>query len=307
MTPYLLAAALSISSTAFGAEYREITLANGRKLPAEIKNITSTEMVLATPQGTVIVSPADLKNMAPLTTEAYLGQKPWRVLVLPFSGDENTEKDRLLAHLFALRVLESIPALTAQTVDDLEQSTAEVSRSALQLCGTDISCATRHGTAVGADVVVMGQVKAGLAERILMVRSVFVATPAARKQVKVPYSDTLVRHRSEINSALYESLFLSPPDGAKIPKIPVVATAPTPRNENVVNMAASAWTPVPGYTALKQGNKIGFVSAMGAVGAGTAASVYLAGHATYSAPQLVAMTALSSYGLTVFVNHLFLD
>jgi hypothetical protein len=33
----------------------------------------------------------------------------------------------------------------------------------------------------------------------------------------------------------------------------------------------------------------------------------MAGHATYTAPQMVAMTALSSYGLTVLVNHMFLD
>ena len=51
---------------------------------------------------------------------------------------------------------------------------------------------------------------------------------------------------------------------------------------------------------------IALAAALGVVAVGTTASVYMAGHATYAAPQMVAMTALSTYGLTVFVNHLFL-
>ena len=72
------------------------------------------------------------------------------------------------------------------------------------------------------------------------------------------------------------------------------------------NLARLAWTPLPGITAYKQNDMAGFASAMGMVAVGTTASVYMAGHATYAAPQMVAMTALSTYGLTVFVNHLFL-
>jgi hypothetical protein len=31
------------------------------------------------------------------------------------------------------------------------------------------------------------------------------------------------------------------------------------------------------------------------------------GHATYTAPQMAAMSALTGYGLTVLVNHMFLN
>ncbi|MGB0640096.1 MAG: hypothetical protein ACPGTU_12225, partial [Myxococcota bacterium] len=93
------------------------------------------------------------------------------------------------------------------------------------------------------------------------------------------------------------------------PVVTTVAPPPKPKAPASVNsdMAKLVWTPIPGITAIKQGDTKSFVSALGVVGVGTAASVYVAGHATYSAPQMTAMTVLSSYGLTVLANHVFMN
>ena len=62
----LMLSFFALSSPSMAAEYRRITLADGRVLPAEISSITATEMVPQTPQGTVIVSPNDLRDMSPM-------------------------------------------------------------------------------------------------------------------------------------------------------------------------------------------------------------------------------------------------
>jgi len=308
MNRFIISAALLSSGTAFGAEYRKITLANGREVPAEIKSITADEMVLQTPQGEMRISPNDLRNMDSMTTEEYLALPAWRVLVLPFGGDSADEDDSNFAHLFAVRVLKSIDAVSPQVVGDLPSSVGDSTRSALKSCGTDLQCATRHGATADADVVIMGRIDPVAEKRVLTLGAVFVDAPAARQRLELPYAGELINHRKRLTTSMYESLFLTPPEGAEIPTLPVAQAVPTkPKTTGEADLARLAWTPVPGMTALKQGNRAGFATAMGVVGAGTVASVYMAGHATYTAPQMVAMTALSSYGLTVLVNHMFLD
>ena len=299
---------LAISDHALAAEYRQITLADGRTLPAEISSITATEMVLKTPQGTVVVSPNDLRDMTPMSAEEYAQVPPWQVLVLPFAGAANREDTSEFAHLFSLRVLESIPAVSPLTVAGLPDSVRQTTKSALKVCGTDLQCATRHGQDAGADVVVMGRTTPSATGNTLTLGAVFVGAPAARKRVQVNYEDKLIDKRKEMTDSLYATLFLVPPADAKIPTL-VMPTEPAKvaRAANgEPDLARLAWTPLPGITAYKQNDMAGFASAMGMVAVGTTASVYMAGHATYAAPQMVAMTALSTYGLTVFVNHLFL-
>ena len=304
----LMLSFFALSSPSMAAEYRRITLADGRVLPAEISSITATEMVLQTPQGTVVVSPNDLRDMSPMSAHDYAQVPPWQVLVLPFAGNATLAEDSDFAHLFSLRVLESIPAVSPLTIAALPDAVSQTTKSALTVCGTDLQCATRHGQEAGADVIVMGRATPSSTGNTLTLGAVFVDAPEARKRVQVNYQDALIEKRKEMTDSLYTTLFLIPPPDAKIP-----AMALSNKTQKTVqeksgepNLARLAWTPLPGITAYKQNDMAGFASAMGMVAVGTTASVYMAGHATYAAPQMVAMTALSSYGLTVFVNHLFL-
>jgi hypothetical protein len=136
-----------------------------------------------------------------------------------------------------------------------------------------------------------------------------VDSPAARKRGEIDYTGSLLEKRQDITKQLYSSLFLTPPDKAEaaafVAPTPTSSTSSTPTpSTKTVSSANLVWAPLPGITALQQKNTAGFATALGVVGAGTATSVYLAGHATYTAPQMVAMTTLTSYGLTVFMNHL---
>jgi len=301
------------STSAWATEYRSITLANGRVVAAEIQGITATSMTLVTPQGVVEISPQDLRTMEPLSEEAYQALPPWKVLVLPFSNDESTraKDDANMAQLYSLRVLKSIPAVAPLTIEDLPPSVPENTRAALALCGTDLQCATRNGEIVGVDVVVMGDLRQKGTEIDFRLGGVFVNTPSARERDEFSYSSSLIEHRRTLTNAQYKVLFLNAPEGDTISLEPLVTKqqeVPDPMDPKKVvasNMERLAWAPVPGITALKTGNTAGFASALGAVTLGTAASVYVAGHATYSAPQMVAVSTLSSYGLTVLVNHIF--
>ena len=301
---------LCLFATSYGvhaAEYRSITLANGRVVPAEIKSITATEMVLQTPQGELIISPSDLRDMAPMSNDAYNALPPWNVLVLPFGGEANEAEDRNFGELYSIRVLQDINAINPLSVNDLSDSVGESTKSALSTCGTNLQCATRHGADANVDVVVMGRIDPVLKKRVLTLGAVFVDSPAARKRAEITYTNNLIDKRKEMTEKLYSSLFLSPPEKPELITLAPVQKAPVqkaaPRS---TDLSKVAWAPVPGITAVQQNNMAGFAAAIGVVGAGTATSVYMAGHATYSAPQMIAMTTLTSYGLTVFVNHLLL-
>ena len=300
------------SSAAWGSEYRSVTLADGRVVAAEIKGITATKMTLSTPQGVVEISPQDLRTMDALSEEEYQTLPPWKVLVLPFSddGSERANDDASIAQMYTLRVLQSIPSILAMTVEDLPPTVPENTKSAIALCGTDLQCATRNGDTVQADVVIMGAVAEQEAGMQLSIGGVFVNAPSARKRTTLEYSKPLLERRTELAKAPYEILYLSPPEDNFAPDVSIVENKTmgpekrkkTPRG----NDANLAWAPVPGITALKSNNTAGFATALGTVTLGTAATVYVAGHSTYSAPQMVAVSALSSYGLTVLVNHLFI-
>ncbi len=295
-----------VTTPAFAAEYRSITLANGRSIPAQIGEVTATEMVLSTPQGEVRIAPNELRSMDPLSAEDYAAHEAWRVLVLPFSG-ENTQ-DNETARLYINRVIKGIPAVQTVTVDALPPSVGETTRRALAICGTDLQCATRHGSDAGVDIVVMGKTSSTDQGSVLDVGAVFVDTPEARQRESILYDDALLTQRSSILKATYKVLFLSPPPNPSIPEDavgPPVAAASQVAPPPPSAPASLAWTPLPGITALNQGNPTGFATAVGIVGVGTAASVAWSGYASYSAPQMVAMSALTSYGLTVFVNHMF--
>ena len=305
---WLTALALMASTPAMAAEYRSITLANGRTVPAEIGEITATEMVLITPQGQLRIAPNELRSMDPLSSEGYAAVPPWKVLVLPFKG--NAPDDGKIAEMYVSRVLQGIPAIQTIDVNELPPSVGETTRRALAMCGTDLQCATRHGSDAGVDIVIMGQSNTQAESKRIDIGAVFVDTPEARHREIITFDDALLNHSRAIAQATYKVMFLTPPTNITVPEtVPVITKAPAPEVNplNVSSLDQVAWTPVPGITALKQGNNAGFITAVGVVTAGTAASVAWSGYASYSAPQMIAMNAITGYGLTVLVNHIFIE
>jgi hypothetical protein len=312
MNRSILSLALLWTAPAAAGEFRTITLSNGRTVPAEILEMTATEMVLRTAQGELHIAPSDLRSMDPLSPDEFAKTAPWSVLVLPFKADQAAAEDAELARMLSLRVLQSIPAIRPVTVADLPSTVTDETRSALAGCGTDLGCVIQHGAEVGADVVVMGRIESTLDAKLLNLGAVFVKAPDARHRKSIRYQDPLISQRAALTTAQYEVLFLAPPADAALPSavdLTVSVPAITPditKIKTAPSLDTLAWVPVPGITALRADNKAGFATAVGIVGVGTAATVALTGHATYSATQMAGMSALTSYGLTVLVNHIFL-
>ena len=213
MIARILIGFIGITGSAWAAEYRSITLADGRVVAAEIQSITATSMTLATPQGTVEISPQDLRTMDSMSVEEYNQLEPWKVLVLPFVDDESSgaNEDAQMAKLYALRVLKSIPAIAPITIDDLPESVPENTRRSLSLCGTDLQCATRNGDIVGVDVVMMGDIRSKNESMLFSLGAVFINAPSARKRVEILYQAPLISQRKGLSDAVYQTLFLNPP------------------------------------------------------------------------------------------------
>jgi hypothetical protein len=308
-------------STALGAEYRRVILADGREVAAEIVNITATGMELRLPQGIMIVPPDQPAVFQPLKAEEFNTQPQWKVVVLPFvsePGDKATEAEA--ARLFARRVLEEMGGVRPMSPDEVDVRGQQSVKRALAMCGTQLQCATRLGEALGVDVVVMGEIDRNDKFHL---SAVFVQSPAARRRITVALSGPVVQHRREIYDAQYRVLFLEPPERAlETPVVVAVATAPTqpvtrkpeptpsksptprkPMTDAALNRLA--WAPVPGLPALARRDMAGFGAALGVAGAGAAVGIATAGGATYSKGQFAAVSVLSSYAAIVVANHLF--
>jgi hypothetical protein len=304
--------------TAFAAEYRHVTLDNGREVLAEIVTINAEGMNLRLPQGNLIVPPNTPAIFAPLSAAEFEQQQPWKVAILPFGAVNTEDKAAATAAQFmALRVLEELSAVRPMSPIDIPIPGRDSDKRALAQCGMSLPCATRLGDSLGLDVVVMGQIDR---DGTLHLGAVFVQSPAARKRVKIELHGAIMEHRDEIYRAQYNVLFIATPEKARPEPvvrapIPVVSPpaerakpAPAPERWQPPPQSAlnrMAWAPVPGLPSLAQRDMAGFGAALGVATVGASVGVAVAGTATTSTAQFVTMSLLSSYTATVVANHLF--
>lgn len=315
--------------TAHAAEYREIYLTDGRVLKAEIKGFTPDAVTLGIPQGTMVFKPDLLDKMEPLTQPDYQKQPNWRVAILNFTASEQQDVPQArTAHMLALRAISEVPRVTSGTPSDIPGDIHASVRLALSACRTDLLCAVKQGEAAGIDVVIIGEIRRSGETRELRMTSLWVNAPAARKRASVKLTGTAVDHRAEIYASQHDLLWLEPPKGAEtsLPTpTPVASKTPTPvpvskptvqptvRRQppkpstpmSEATLRKLAWAPVPGLPQLIRKDAPAFGKSLAVTGIGAVIGVGVAGQATYTKPQFIAASVLSTYTITAIANQIF--
>ncbi len=299
----LLLASL-LFGTALAAEAREVTLNDGRVYFGEIVTTEPAGVRLRVPQGEIVVPFHQLQNMAPAAAAAVGSQRPWEVLVV---GPDEPRR-------FVEAAVRTIPRAFVNGDDGVVSPLAPAAAKTARECPPpDLGCAARASARDGLWVfLVTVEPTTGAAGRIRGATSLD-ATPTTVEVTNLYDAGQVLGALDKIfglksvpdRAAAITRLAAVAPKGAvagkapKAPKEPKVAAGPTVPSEG----AGDAFVPLPGYTALKQGDMTGFGVGMAVAVPTTAAWVGLTGSQSQSAPEHIALSAGGFYLTTVLVNQ----
>lgn len=280
------------------AQYRELQLADGRDIVAEIIATEATGLRLRTPQGETMLSFELLRDMSPADADSYKLQEAWYVYV----AAPDAHRDRLM------EAFRWIPSTRVQLAGDVVPGMGPAAAAAAAKCKQDFPClleATKD--APWMHVVSVKVEKEGPLEVVSGLN-----TGPTRTRITKPDHGP-----EELWEAVHQALFLEVPDGGP----PESAFASTASGEDggegpVVlpdgptqppadaNLIALSFTGVPGLPASKQKNGGGVAAALLVTGLGTAAWVGAVGHTAQSAPELAGLSVVGFYATSVFANQI---
>lgn len=300
-------AVLLAGGAARAAEYRRLTLMDGRVIVAEMQDMTANALVLRLPQGTMRVAPTQVMGMETVDEASWSAQEPWDVLVVPFvsTGGEVLSAQAGVAREVVTEQVAAIPATRLLGPADLARALTAEQLDQLQGCGIDAPCAVALGRDAGADLIVMGSVDRTAGGHELMLATVFPRAPRAQRQVSARYGDDLRTDRAASWSALHTAVFLDP---SAPPPVETVAGGPFPESAVAEAPPASeplpsarvvrrlSWVPVPGLPSLVRRDWQGFALCWTAV---VPASIAMVGAAGEAAPERhqFALVGIGSYAI----------
>lgn len=292
--------AVLIAQLAVAAEYRLITLVNGRAFVAEVLASGERGMEVAIPQGHMRVGFTDIVTMTAATEAEWSRQAPWRVLVSPLRpadgvGDPATQgADRALR-----ATISNIPGLTVLPPP------SEAEAFGIRACGLDLGCARSAVPDRKIDVLVAGVVGNPTGTAVeLSLASIWIHYPSATRRASVlqaPGIDNFAE-LSEVNAAIHAVLGLIPDAPTSVattqpPPLVVSRAKPAPRATSGL-----VYVPVPGLPAFVAGNpKLG-VAAWAIALPLAGGLVWAAGEATHEPAEFAIATAVGTY-LSIVVSN----
>lgn len=277
----LLLAASPAWAQSKAAQYRELHLADGRSVTAEILSTEATGLLLRIPQGTSLVSFEILRDMVPTDASAYEAQPRWAVHVT--APPEHKEA--------LLETLQHIPALDVFDVAEPGAGINRAQAAKAAACGLDISCITGvFGETSWRWVVVGLPTDQGLR----LVSRLTTGTTGARIDLEDTSPETLWKTSHEL-------LMLQMPSGG--PPRALRTPQPFVGGFDQQRVIAMSFTPVPGLPSLKQGDPTGFAAALGIVVPTTALWVGAVGQNAQSVPETAALGVVGFYAATVIANQ----
>ncbi len=290
MTPLLL------TLTAFAADpappevrrqFREMQLADGRTLQAEILATRAEGMAIAVPQGEIVLSYELLQDMKPIEESAYQAQPPW-VSVVAVPTEHRSQITELLDAVPSL-VVWTAEGTVGQPAGPLDLAEAEL--AALRGCGTNAPC-VRGAFGQGAQGVwVVTLVPA--AEGFVLEGSLSGVDTQNTASVEAPTDQA-------VWVALHHVLGLEPPKAA-----PPIRAAAASRRARGGSGGGLGFAPVPGLPALAAGDPGRFGLALAVALPATAAWVAVVGTHAQSAPEHIGLGAAGFYAITVLTNQAF--
>ena len=271
------------------AQYRHLTLADGRQLTSEILSTEAIGLRLRSPLGDAVVSFELLVDMVPVEREDYENQANVKVYVsAPLEHREHlTEAFGWIEGADVVFAGEPISGLSADQV------------SSAAACGADFGCLL--------DVVAESTE--------WMYAASITSTEAGDLKLLVSPSGATAVNKSENPDTrdgrwalVHELVMVDVPDGGapRVPKKPPKAAgepkAPSVMSDNQV--VAASFVPLPGYPSFKQGDAGGGLVALGIALPTSALLVGAAGHGGQSVPQTALVAGIGTYAATVIANSI---
>lgn len=264
------------------AQYRHLSLADGRTVTAEVLSTEPTGLRMRTPQGVSLVAFELLLDMVPSEEGAYAAQRPWTVHV----AAPPEVRDPLI---------DALRALPEVDVHPVEEPTEEITPAQAHLasrCALDLECVVR-----ALEDAPWRWVVVALPDTDGGVRLVSAVTTGTTRHRAKPASLT----PQDLWSSVHEILHMEVPSG----QLPKAVVAP-PRPAGVLEpekVVALSFTPLPGFPSLRQGDGVGFAKALGIVAPATALWVGAVGKNAQSLPETAALGAVGFYAATVLANQ----
>lgn len=305
------------------AEYRRITVNDGRVLVAAVENTTATGLELSMPQGRTTVRFDQVQSLEEVDQATWAAQPSWTVVVLPPSAADAALIATLDQQL--RQAVAEVPAIVATTPDKMSRLTTS-QRTAFAACGTDAACIQGFLDATGARVAVSARLDGPADDRSLVVVTSFAAAPLARREVSVDWLPDASAMAGPLRQTVETAMHLQPrPVERVLPRSaePATATATTTppvettspaqplaepraatasRGPSDAALRAMSWVPLPGLPSAARGDWGGFGASWAVVAPGSVAMVAVAGQASFTRPQMLAAGIGGFYVLTVAAN-----
>lgn len=292
--------AVFLAQLATAAEYRQVTLVDGRVFVAEVLASGERGMEVAIPQGQMRVAFTDVVTLTAATEAEWSRQAPWRVLVSPLRPADGVGDAAIQGADRALRdAISDIPGIT------LLPPPSEAEAFGIRACGLDLGCARSAIPDRKIDVLVAGVVGNPTGTAVeLSLASIWIDFPSATRRASVLQAPGIesFAELSEVNAATHAVLGLVPSVHTS-----VVTTAPPPlvvmRDRPAPTVRPGlVYVPVPGLPAFVGGNpKLGI--AAWAIALPLAGGlVWAAGETTHEPAEFAIATAVGTY-LSIVVSN----
>ena len=146
-------------SAASAAEYRRITLVDGRVLVAQIIDAEDTTMWLQTPMGRMKIDLMEVTQFENITRMDYEDEPSQTAVLLPFeSGDPQGQTNALIIRDLVQNHLEQMPGIDVIRAEDFIQRLGEEAATTLRGCSRDLQCAIAILAPMGVDALMHGSV-----------------------------------------------------------------------------------------------------------------------------------------------------
>ncbi len=207
MRRLLILALLGLSLPATAAEYRRITVNDGRVLIAEVADTTDTGLRLVLHQGRTLVAFQDVVNLEDVDVSTWDSQEDWQLIVVPPKPQDLQRAPELQETLTAAAA--GIPASTPLRPADVT-TLSVTDRGRLANCGTDSGCVQGYLDKSGADVLVAARVQGPADAPEIVVTATYATAPRAWREVAFDRPSGAGSYAGVMRQAIETALHLDP-------------------------------------------------------------------------------------------------
>ena len=253
-------------------QFRQVHTVEGRDFACEILATVETGLEVRTRQGDELIPFESLMDLTPITQEDFLAESPVKIWL------QSTQDIPQLREVFA-----RIPHTTLAT----EQELGDV-----RSCGIDIACMRQHtSNAAHWQWIVIAHPPQDDTQAALILRS---GTSHGNTMPTVTPSPSTDLH--DLSEGAQKALGLKPVNLGFSRPVPTASKRP---------LRYTAFTPIPGYTALRKQKNGAFVASLATALVASGGVAYIASHDKPRPARSTGVAIGTFYLVSIASNHLF--